>query len=189
MPQFNLAILGSTRGTAMQAIIDAIKQGELQAHLALVISNKLNAGILDRAQGQQVKTVLIPEQNRFDFETKLSALLVAHEVDLLVLIGYMRILSPLFVKQWANKIINVHPSLLPQGAGLKDLAVHQAILTSGQQISGCTVHYVNAEVDKGPILVQKKCFISNNETAESLKSKIQALEGKALIAAIRAINP
>lgn len=185
MPKLKLAILGSTRGTSMQAIIDAINQQQVDAQIELVLSNKVDAPILARAQAQQLNAVFIAAPNRQEFETKLSALLQAYEIDLLLLIGFMRILSPDFVQQWANKVLNVHPSLLPQFAGLNDRAVHQAVLVSGQRYSGCTVHYVSAEVDKGPILMQQQCLVAPNESVDSLKAKVQVLEGKALIAAIR----
>lgn len=185
MSKLKLAILGSTRGTSMQAIIDAINQQQVDAQIELVLSNKADAPILARAQAQQLNAVFIAAPNRQEFETELSVLLQAHEIDLLLLIGFMRILSLDFVQQWANKVLNVHPSLLPQFAGLNDRAVHQAVLASGQRYSGCTVHYVTAEVDKGPILMQQQCLVAPNESVDSLKAKVQALEGKALIAAIR----
>lgn len=188
MPKLKLAILGSTRGTSMQAIIDAINQQQLDAHIELVLSNKAEAPILARAQAQQLKAVFIAAPDRQEFETNLSVLLQAHEIDLVLLIGFMRILSPSFVRQWANKVLNVHPSLLPQFAGLNDIAVHQAVLASGQRYSGCTVHYVTAEVDKGPILMQQQCLVAPNETVESLKAKVQVLEGRALFAAIHYLS-
>jgi phosphoribosylglycinamide formyltransferase-1 len=184
MPKLRLAILGSTRGSSMKAIIDAIKLKQLDAHIGLVISNKAEALILERAQAQQLKAILIEEKREQDFEKKLSTLLQDHDIDLLILIGYMRILSPTFVQQWANQVINVHPSLLPHFAGLKDLAVHQAVINSGHPITGCSVHWVTQEVDNGPLLIQRYCPVEKDDTSERLKARVQALEGKALIDAI-----
>ncbi len=186
MPKLRLAILGSMRGTAMQAIITAIKQNQLDACIKLVISNKPRALILERAQAQQLKTLVIEdkEKGQEGFEQELSIVLHTHSIDLLVLIGYMRILTPSFVQQWTNKIINIHPSLLPNFAGLRDLEVHQAVLNSGHKISGCSVHWVTEEVDKGPLLIQKNCPVETNDTRESLKARVQLLEGEALVDAI-----
>ena len=99
----------------------------------------------------------------------------------LLSVGYMRILSAEFVTEWNNKVINVHPSLLPAFAGKMDLEVHQAVLDE----TGCTIHYVTPEVDEGPVLLQKKCAVLKNDTAESLKNRVQLLEGAALVEAIQ----
>jgi phosphoribosylglycinamide formyltransferase-1 len=113
--------------------------------------------------------------------------LLERDVELVVLIGYMRILSPEFVTAWENKIINVHPSLLPDFAGGMGNAVHQAVLDAGKAETGCTVHYVTEEVDAGPIVVQKRCAVLPDDTVESLKVKVQELEAVALIEAINQI--
>ena len=115
---------------------------------------------------------------------KLSAVLREYQVDLLVLIGYMRILSHAFVSEWQDKIINVHPSLLPAFAGKMDLEVHEAVLAAGVPETGCTVHYVTKEVDAGPIILQKKCVVEPGELPASLKVRVQQLEGAALVEAI-----
>jgi phosphoribosylglycinamide formyltransferase 1 len=180
-----LAVLGSTRGTALQAIISAIDEHALDASIELVISNKNNAFILERGKQHGLKTLFIDDQlGQLVFERTLSASLHQHQIDVLVLIGYMRILSAGFVTQWANKIINVHPSLLPFFSGLKDLDLHQAVLSSGHMMTGCTVHYVTEEVDKGPLLIQKCCPVCADDTKELLKARVQLLEGSALIEAI-----
>ena len=184
MPKFKLAILGSTRGTAMQAIVEAINNKELDSRIELVISNKADALILKRAEAEHLKAVLISENGQKNFEKSLTLLLEKHHIDVLILIGYMRILSPEFVRQWAFKIINVHPSLLPHFAGLRDLEVHQAVLKNRHQTTGCTVHYVSEQVDQGPVLIRKSCGVEKYDTKESLKAKVQALEGRALIEAI-----
>lgn len=188
MPKLKLAVLGSTRGSSMQALIEAIEHQALDAQIDLVLSNKADALILRRAEQAKLRAQFIAARDQADFEQQLAALLAELEIDLLLLIGYMRILSPIFVQEWANKIINVHPSLLPDFAGLCDLAVHEAVLARGQRFSGCTVHYVSEEVDKGAILMQRRCELAADESALSLKAKIQALEGRALVDVVRSLS-
>lgn len=184
-----LAILGSTRGTDMLALIAAIAQQRLAAHIEIVLSNKSDAVILERAKQHGLKTLFISPTNlsREEYDQKISDTLHAHQIDLVVLIGYMRILSPSFVAEWQNKIINIHPSLLPAFAGGMDKNIHQAVLDAGVKETGCTVHYVTEKIDEGPILVQKKCPVYLDDTAEVLKQRVQQLEGEALIEAINII--
>lgn len=184
-----LALLGSTRGTSMLAIIKAIKNKKLSAKIEIVISNKFNAVILKNATsyGLPIQFVDPAGLSREEYDQKVSDLLHQHAVDLVVLIGYMRILSSNFVTEWNNKIINVHPSLLPAFAEKMDLDVHSAVLESGVTETGCTVHYVTVNVDAGPIILQKKCAVLPNDTPGSLKARVQALEGDALIEAITQI--
>ncbi len=181
-----LGILGSTRGTDMQAIIDAIAHQQLSAFINIVISNKQDAYILERARLHHIEALFVdPAQlSREEYDKKLSQLLKQYQVDVVVLIGYMRILSAEFIAAWRNKIINVHPSLLPAFAGGMDSNVHQAVLNAGVKETGCTVHYVTEDVDAGPILIQKKCPVLAGDTVESLKARVQKLEGEALVEAI-----
>ncbi len=185
-----LGILGSTRGTNLTAIVDAILQQRLAASIEIVISNKVEAGILERAKSYTLATQFVNPQGltREQYDHHLSLLLKQHAVDLIVLIGYMRILSTDFVTTWANKIINVHPSLLPAFAGKMDLEVHRAVMAAGVKETGCTVHYVTAEVDAGPIVIQKKCAVLDGDTPEKLKARVQQLEGQALVEAIAMIE-
>lgn len=181
-----LAILGSTRGTGMLPILDAIEAQRLSASVEIVISNKEDAMILSRAQSHGVPAVHLDARDltREQYDAKLSALLREHRIDLILLIGYMRILTAGFVTEWANKILNIHPSLLPAFAGKMDLDVHRAVLQASVQETGCTVHYVTADVDAGPILLQKKCPVFSTDSPETLKARVQALEGQALVEAI-----
>jgi phosphoribosylglycinamide formyltransferase-1 len=183
-----LGILGSTRGTDMMAILAAIAEQRLPAAIAIVISNKAGAGILQRAAEHKVKNLFIDPEDlpRADYDAKISQALMAEKVDLVILIGYMRILFPAFVEQWRDKIINVHPSLLPAYAGGMDQNVHQAVLDAGETETGCTIHRVTAEVDAGPVLMQKHCAVRADDTAETLKARVQALEGLALVEVITA---
>lgn len=179
-----LAVLGSTRGTNLAAL-----QKEFNA-IQIVISNKEHSGILDVARSLAIPAVYVSPQglDREAYDAKVSDLLLEANVDLIVLLGYMRILSNTFVAQWRSKIINVHPSLLPAHAGLMDLQVHRAVLAADEKETGCTVHYVTENVDEGPIIVQKRCEVLPADTAESLKVRVQKLEVNALIEAIQILN-
>lgn len=185
-----LAILGSTRGTNLNALVNAIKQQHLSASIEIILSNKADAIILEKAKGFGIKSLFInPEGlSRAEYDNCLSELLKNHQIELVVLIGYMRILSAEFVFQWENKIINIHPSLLPAYAGLMNLEVHKAILDAGGSETGCTVHFVTEHVDAGPIILQKKCPVLADDTPEILKTRVQELEGLALVEAIQRIT-
>lgn len=184
-----LAILGSTRGTNMLAIIEAIQQKKLPATIEVVISNKADAIILERAREHGLVAEFIDPKGltREEYDERVSALLRQHQVALVVMVGYMRIVSDKFVADWHHRIINVHPSLLPAFAGKMDLEVHRDVLSAGVKESGCTVHYVTEIVDGGPIVVQKACPVLAGDTPESLKARVQALEGEALIEAISVV--
>lgn len=184
-----LGILGSTRGSHLLPIIEAIQNKTLSATISVVLSNKQEALILEKAKQFNIPAFFIdPKQKtREQYDAELSHYLKNHSIDYIVLIGYMRILSAEFVREWQNKIINIHPSLLPKHKGLMDLAVHQAVLDANDQETGCTVHYVTEMVDEGPIILQMQCEVNANDTAESLKQRVQALEAKALIKAINQV--
>ena len=187
MKIIHLATLGSTRGTDLQAIIDAIESNELNAKIEIVISNKPDAYILERAKKHNLLTQFVENKNktREEFDGEVIKILEKYPVDLIILIGYMRILSPEFVHHYQSKIINVHPSLLPAFAGGMDLNVHEEVVKAGVKETGCTVHLVDEGVDTGKILLQKKCAVEPNDTAETLKAKVQKLEGEALIEVIK----
>ncbi|MBA2710741.1 MAG: phosphoribosylglycinamide formyltransferase [Tatlockia sp.] len=182
-----LAILGSTRGTNLDALVSAICENRLTASIEIVISNKSDALILEKAARFNLKTLFVDPKNlnRDGYDLLLSEILIERKIDLVVLIGYMRILSAQFVLSWHKKIINIHPSLLPKYSGLMDLAVHRAVLDAAEKETGCTVHFVNEEVDSGPIILQKSCPVLADDNAEILKARVQQLEGKALVEAIQ----
>lgn len=183
-----IALIGSTRGSSSQAFIDAIKAGELNATVSIVISNKKDAGILERGKREGFRCLHIPcakGTERAVYDAKLTAAMRDEGIDLVMLVGFMRILSPEFCKDWDGVCINIHPSLLPKHAGGMDLEVHQAVLEAKEDESGCSVHIVTADVDGGPVVVQRKVKVDPSDTAESLKAKVQAEEGPALIDTIR----
>ncbi len=189
MKQLKLAILGSTRGTILEPIIQAMIKQQIPANIEAVISDRPTAPILKRAQNYNIPAHVISLQGvtRSAFDSALTELLERYDVDLIVLIGYMRILSKEFVDHWQQKIVNVHPSLLPDFGGLMDLKVHQAVLDAKRKTTGCTVHYVTHDVDAGPILTQKSCPVLMTDTAETLKMRVQKLESDAILDAIRNI--
>lgn len=180
---YKIAVLASTKGTDLQAIIDELKAGNMPGiELSLVISNKKNAYALKRAKEQGFKAKYISPQNltRQEYDQRLVQTLKEHKIDLIVLIGYMRILSPQFVQQFKNRIINVHPALLPKYGGQEFYGsnVHQAVLESGDTETGMTIHYVEEGVDTGKIILQKTCPVEPDDTVETLKQKVQELEKK-----------
>ncbi len=181
-----LGVIGSTNGTDLQFILDAIGSGELKAEVSVVISNQKNAYILERAKKHGVPVVYIPHKGktREAFDTKMTVILTEHGVELVLLIGFMRILSTNFCRVWQDRVLNVHPSLLPKYAGGMDTNIHEEVLRNGDRETGCTIHLVTEELDSGPILVQKKCAVKTDDTPESLKARVQKAEGIAYIEAI-----
>lgn len=187
MAKLKLVILGSTRGTNMQAIIDAISAKEIDASIDAVISNRKSAYILERAENYNIPNKFISAKGlgREEYDKTLVNEIEKYNPDLILLIGFMRILSPIFINSFKDKILNIHPSLLPKHAGLMDIDVHQSVINAGDNISGCTIHQVTEEVDAGDTILQLKCDVSENETAESLKIKVQDLESKAWVEVIK----
>ena len=181
-----LAVLGSTNGTDLVPVVGAERSGSLSASVDVIISNNESSGILKKARHYGIENYFICHKNKkrgvFDFE--MSQILENKKIDLILLIGFMRILSPGFVDRWGGKIINVHPSLLPKYAGGMNNDVHESVLAAGDKETGCTIHLVTKEVDGGPILLQKSCPVFENDSVESLKERVQELEGKAFIEVI-----
>ena len=185
-----LGVLGSTGGTDLQAIFDAIDSGKLDARVSVVLSNQKASYILRRAQKHNTPAVFVPHKGktREQFDAEMMRILKGRGVDLVLLIGFMRILSADFCLKWRGRLLNVHPSLLPKDAGGMDTEVHKEVLKSGDLETGCTIHFVTDDVDGGPILIQKKCNIEDCDTVETLKNKVQKLEGEAFIEAIQLIQ-
>jgi formyltetrahydrofolate-dependent phosphoribosylglycinamide formyltransferase len=185
--KIRLGVLGSTRGTDLLFINDAIKSGELNSSLQVIISNRQNALILEKATKFGIKAVFVDhkDRSREDFDREISQILHENGVELVLLIGFMRILSDWFCKEWAGQVLNVHPSLLPKYAGGMDTNVHAEVLKNGDRETGCTIHFVTEDLDAGPILVQKKCPVKVDDTPETLKDRVQKLEGLAFLEAIQ----
>jgi formyltetrahydrofolate-dependent phosphoribosylglycinamide formyltransferase len=185
-----LGVLGSTNGTDLQVILESVKAKKINAIVNVVISNKRNAYILKRGQNHGLPSIFInhKDKKRESFDSELTSTLEKYNVEYILLIGFMRILSSTFCKRWRHKIINVHPSLLPKYSGGMDMNIHEQVIKNGDKESGCTIHFVTEELDRGPILIQKKCKVNTNETPETLKVKVQGLEGIAFIEAINQIE-
>ncbi len=187
----HIAVLGSTRGTDLQAILDAIKNGTVaDVCIDAVVSDRPDAYILTRAKDNCVAAYFVdPKQKtREAVDQEIIDILSQYYIDFVLLIGYMRILSKQFVNQYKNRILNVHPSLLPEFAGGMDLNVHEQVLKSGANETGCTLHLVDEGIDTGRILLQKKCPVLRDDTPETLKARVQKLEGEALIEVLRAYD-
>ncbi len=188
---FKLVVLVSGRGTNLQAIIDAIKERKLNVKIAAVISNKKKAYALKRAEENGIEAIYLPVkkgESREEYDKRLARIIDEKGPNLIVLAGFMRILSPWFVGKYRNKIINIHPALLPSFAGLYGEHVHKAVLEYGCKVSGCTVHFVDEEVDHGPIIVQKCVEVRDDDTPESLAARVLEKEHEALVEAIRLIS-
>lgn len=185
-----VGVLGSTRGTALKGVLDAIAAGTLDVDLRVVISDKPTAPILDRAKLYKVPSVFIDPKGltREQYDERVSNELRKAGVQLVLLIGYMRILSAQFVSDWRGRLLNVHPSLLPAFAGLMNRKVHEAVLSAGVPETGCTIHQVTEDVDAGPIVLQKRCPVLPGDTVDSLKDRVQALEQSAFIDVLRNWN-
>jgi len=180
---YKIAILGSTRGTALKPVIKSWKADKLGIELTCVVSDRPEAPILLRAKEAGIPGHAVPRSGRTKAEQEKEIIERLREagVDLVLLVGFMRILSAEFVSHWPNRILNIHPSLLPRHKGLLDLAVHRAVLENGEPESGCTLHAVTAEVDAGPILIQESCPVIPEDSPETLKEKVQNLEKQVLL--------
>ena len=167
-----LGVLCSGRGTDLQSIMDAINNGEVAADIAVVLTDKPDAFALERAASAGIKAVCV-NRKQFDgresFEQALVSELQAAGVTLVVLAGFMRILTPYFVRQYAGRIMNIHPALLPSFPGAH---AHQDVLAYGVKISGCTVHFVDEDTDSGPIILQAAVPVLDGDTEEALGARV-----------------
>ena len=167
-----IAVLVSGNGSNLQALIDANLSGQIIG----VLSNKADAYALQRAEKANIATAVISHKdypNRESFDDAMHQQLLAWEIDLVILAGFMRILTPNFVSQWQGKMLNIHPSLLPFYKGIN---THQRVLNTGDRLHGCTVHFVTAELDAGQSIAQSVIQVSLQDTAESLAQRVHQLE-------------
>lgn len=178
-----IGILVSGRGTNMEAIVDAVRDGRIRGEVALVISNRQEAEALRKARLAGIPAVFISSKEP-DYEQKMAEALEAAGVDLICLAGFMRVLSPWFVRRFAGRILNIHPALLPAFPGLN--AQEQA-LRKGVKITGATVHFVDEQVDHGPILLQVAVPVLEGDTTETLAARILREEHRIYPEAIRLI--
>lgn len=167
-----VAVLISGEGTNLQALIDAARNDRLGAEIAAVVSNRSAARGLDRARAAGIEALHLPAvrgQERAAYDAGLETLLARHRIDLLVLAGFMRVLGPEFVDRHAGRILNLHPSLLPKFPGLD---THRRVLEAGEPWHGATVHFVTAELDAGPPIIQYRLAVRSGDTADSLAARV-----------------
>lgn len=191
MGRLKVGVLISGRGSNLQALIDAARSPDYPAEIAIVISNVPGAAGLQRARDAAIATATIDHRTfgkgpagKADFEGSLQAALEDARVGLVCLAGFMRLLSPAFVARWRGRLINIHPSLLPS---FKGLDVHAEMLRAGVKIAGCTVHYVSAEMDAGPIIGQAAVPVLAQDTPDTLAARILAEEHRLYPECVRRI--
>ena len=188
----NLGVLISGHGTNLQAIIDAVNSGKINCKIKVVISNRKDAYGLERAKINKIPAFYVSSKDKTDeeFDTIILNILEEHKVELVVLAGYLRILTPKFIKKYEYRIINIHPALLPAfgGKGYYGERVHDAVLNSGCKVSGCTVHFVTDEIDGGPIIAQTAVKVFDTDSPQDLAERILPYEHKTLIEAIKKIT-
>jgi phosphoribosylglycinamide formyltransferase-1 len=182
--QMRLGVMISGRGSNLQALIDACADPAYPAEVSLVVSNRAAAAGLARAAGAGIATMVIPHRDRADFAAQADARLREREVDLVCLAGFMRVLDVGFVEAWRDRMVNIHPSLLPAFPGLH--AQRQA-LAAGVRFAGCTVHFVRPEVDTGPIVGQAVVPVGPDDDEERLSARILAAEHRLYPLAVRLI--
>jgi phosphoribosylglycinamide formyltransferase-1 len=181
----NIAVFASGRGTNFSAIARAVKKGKVKANLALLVCDNPKASVIGKARRLAVKVALVKKEDfpvKQDFESKIIQYLEENNIDLIILAGFMRVLSPLIVQKYKGRIINIHPALLPsfKGAhGIKDAFEY------GVKVTGVTVHFVDEEMDHGPIILQKEVPIAEADTPETLEAKIHKTEHRLYPEAIR----
>lgn len=180
-----LVVLISGNGSNLQAIIDNIADNDLPAQIVAVISNRADAYGLERAKQAGIEQrVLSPKKftDRDEYDRALKALIDSYQPDLVILAGFMRILSHEFVQHYLNKMMNIHPSLLPKYKGLN---THQRAIDAGEKEHGCSVHFVTPELDDGPVILQAKVEVKSNDTAETLAERVHEQEHRIYPEAIR----
>ncbi|HWA30775.1 MAG TPA: phosphoribosylglycinamide formyltransferase [Rhizomicrobium sp.] len=188
MSRVRVAVLISGRGSNLKSLIDAAKAPDYPAEIALVVSNKENAAGLCVAQDAGIPTRIIPHQNyesREAFDRAIDAALREAKIGLVAEAGFMRIHSEWFAKEWEGKLLNIHPSLLPLFPGIR---VHQQALDAGVTESGCTVHFIVAELDSGPIIAQAAVPVLPGDSAETLAARILVEEHKLYPQALKLVT-
>jgi phosphoribosylglycinamide formyltransferase-1 len=187
----NIGVFASGRGSNFQAILDAIDQGILPARVSVLLSNKSDAGAFEIARAHSIPSVHLG-QKRFADETLYAAamlrVLKVYNVELIALAGYLKKIPTLVVREFQNRILNIHPALLPSfgGHGMYGHYVHEAVLASGAKLSGATVHLVDEEYDRGPIVLQKTVSVDASDTPETLAAKVLKVEHEIYPLALKA---
>jgi phosphoribosylglycinamide formyltransferase 1 len=186
----NLCVLASGSGSNLKAIINAGKSRKISSKVVLVISNNSASKALAAAKKNKIPHSHLSEKlfsSKSEFDKKFLSLLKEHKIDLIILAGYMKKVSPAVTREYKNRILNIHPALLPAfgGKGMYGLNVHSAVLKSGEDITGATVHLVNDVYDSGAIILQKKIKVKKNDTPETLQSRVLRTEHRLYPEAIK----
>ena len=189
MRALKIAVLASGGGTNLQALIDAQNAGKINGTIELVFSNRKNAYALERARLANIACEHISAKSYPDpieYDKVLLSRLKAHQIDLIVLAGYLKILSPVLIQAYQHKIINIHPSLLPAfgGDGFYGIHVHNAVYQNGAKVSGATVHFVTEGIDAGPIILQKAIPLEQNWQATDIQAAVLKIEHPLLVEAV-----
>ena len=188
MPRKRVAVLISGRGSNMAALIEAAKDDDYPAEIALVLSNRPDAAGLASAQAAGIATAVVDHtphgKDREAFERAMQAELEAHRIDLVCLAGFLRLLTPWFVGHWQGRLLNIHPALLP---AFKGLDTHERALAAGVKLHGATVHFVVPEMDSGPIIVQGAVPVHDDDTAETLGARVLTVEHRIYPLALRRV--
>ncbi len=180
----NIAVFVSGGGSNLQALIDAQKSGAIKSQIRLVISSNENAFGLERARQNNIEAIFCND------EKKILELLEAHQIDWIVLAGYLRVIGEEILIKYANRIINIHPSLLPKYGrkGMYRMNVHRAVFAAGEKTSGATVHFVNQVVDGGEIILQREMDISSCKTPEEIQQSIIVMEHQLIVEAVKRLE-
>ena len=184
--KLKIGVLASGSGTNLQAIIDACNKNDLSAKVVVVISNRKNALALQRVKKYNIKAVFV-DSKKCDFDNQALKVLKKEKVEIVCLAGFLCKISKVFVKKYKDRILNIHPALLPKfgGKGMYGINVHKAVLEAGEKISGCTVHIVDEKYDNGKIILQKKVKVYKNDTPETLQKRVLKQEHKLYPEAIK----
>ena len=181
-------MLASGRGTNFESLVRAIRRENIDGEVRALLANEPGAGALARAEALGIPSKVVNHRDfktREAFERALTAELERHNVELVCLAGFMRILSCTFVDRFCNRVMNIHPSLLPAFAGLLGIHVHEAVIAAGVKVTGCTVHFVTNDLDAGPIIVQRAIPVLEADDAESLAARVLVEEHQAYPEAVR----
>lgn len=190
MSGLRIGVLASGSGSNLQSILDAVENNTLESEVVCILSNKEDAYCLERGKKHNVPTYFI-NHKADNYDEKMLEILGSHDVDLIVLAGYLKIISPEMVKRYPKKIINIHPSLLPKygGKGYYGIRVHEAVIEAGDTESGATVHYVDCGVDTGDIILQQTVSVYEEDTPQMLQQRVlEEVEHKILVQAVRKLE-